>query len=139
MTRGRVCRLRLLLVLASAFILGSVSRGTCDNILLSQIRDFYSRIHECTVFYNFHTAGIEVTMSNISSILFCCHGNDLVNIRCRGNNCLLSSCLARVTSASNTILAFRQCLHSRCLANGYTPSHCIADDIVQSRLCKEIA
>jgi hypothetical protein len=37
--RGRVCRLQLLLVLASAVILGSDSRGTHGHILLSQIRD----------------------------------------------------------------------------------------------------
>jgi hypothetical protein len=37
--RQRVCRLQLLLVLASAVILGSESRGTRDHILLSQIRD----------------------------------------------------------------------------------------------------
>jgi hypothetical protein len=39
LTRERVCRLQLLLVLASAVILGSESRGTRDYILLSQIRD----------------------------------------------------------------------------------------------------
>jgi hypothetical protein len=39
MRRGRVCRLHLLLVLASAVILGSESRGTHDHILLSQIQD----------------------------------------------------------------------------------------------------
>jgi hypothetical protein len=38
MTRGWVCHLQLLLVLASAVILGSESRGTRDHILLSQIR-----------------------------------------------------------------------------------------------------
>jgi hypothetical protein len=38
LTRGRVCRLKLLLVLASAVILRSESRGTRDHILLSQIR-----------------------------------------------------------------------------------------------------
>jgi hypothetical protein len=37
--RGRVCRLKLLLVLASAVILRSESKGIHD-ILLSQIRDF---------------------------------------------------------------------------------------------------
>jgi hypothetical protein len=37
--RGRFCRLQLLLVLASAVILGSESRGTLDHILLSQIWD----------------------------------------------------------------------------------------------------
>jgi hypothetical protein len=40
LTRGWVCHLQLLLALASAFILGSEFRGTCDHILLPQIRDF---------------------------------------------------------------------------------------------------
>jgi hypothetical protein len=40
LTRGRVYHLQLLLVLASAVILGSESHGTCDHILLSQIREF---------------------------------------------------------------------------------------------------
>jgi hypothetical protein len=39
LTRGWVCRLQLLLILASAFILRSESRKTHDHILLSQIRD----------------------------------------------------------------------------------------------------
>jgi hypothetical protein len=39
MTRGRGCRLQLLLVLASAATLEYESRGTQDHILLSQIRD----------------------------------------------------------------------------------------------------
>jgi hypothetical protein len=39
LTRGRVCRLQLMLALASAIILGSECRGTHDHILLSQIRD----------------------------------------------------------------------------------------------------
>jgi hypothetical protein len=39
LTRRWVCRLQLLLVLASAVILRSDSRGTRDHILLSQIRD----------------------------------------------------------------------------------------------------
>jgi hypothetical protein len=43
LTRGRVCRLQLLLVLASAIILGSESRGTRGHILLSQFRDFLFR------------------------------------------------------------------------------------------------
>jgi hypothetical protein len=38
-TRGRVCRLQLLLSLASAVIFGSESRRTHSHILLSQIRD----------------------------------------------------------------------------------------------------
>jgi hypothetical protein len=43
LTRGQVCCLQLLLVLASTVILGSESRGTRDHILLSQIRDFSFR------------------------------------------------------------------------------------------------
>jgi hypothetical protein len=39
LTRGWVCRLQLLLVLARAVILRSESRGTQGHILLSQIRD----------------------------------------------------------------------------------------------------
>jgi hypothetical protein len=40
LTRGWVYHLQLLLDLASAVIFGSESVGTCDHILLSQIRDF---------------------------------------------------------------------------------------------------
>jgi hypothetical protein len=46
-------------------------------------------------------------------------------LRCRGNMCLLSRCLARITSASAIIPAFRQCLPSHCRANGHIPSHYI--------------
>jgi hypothetical protein len=43
--KGRVARLQLLMVLASAVIFGSDTRGTRDGILLSQIRDFpYHRL-----------------------------------------------------------------------------------------------
>jgi hypothetical protein len=40
LTRRRICRLQLLLALASAVILGSESRGTRYHILLSQIQNF---------------------------------------------------------------------------------------------------
>jgi hypothetical protein len=39
LTRGRVCRLQLLLALVGAAIYGSESRGTGAPLLLSQIRD----------------------------------------------------------------------------------------------------
>jgi hypothetical protein len=42
LTRGWVCRLQLLLVLANAIILSSESRRAPDHILLSQIRDSHS-------------------------------------------------------------------------------------------------
>jgi hypothetical protein len=43
LTRGRVCRLQLLLAIINVVIFGSEARGTRDNILLSQIRDFSFR------------------------------------------------------------------------------------------------
>jgi hypothetical protein len=43
LTRGRVCRLQLLLALARAVIFGSEPRRTRGHILLSQIRDFHFR------------------------------------------------------------------------------------------------
>jgi hypothetical protein len=49
LTRGWVCRLQLLLVLARAVILGSESRGTHDYILLSQIRDCLSLVDQVPV------------------------------------------------------------------------------------------
>jgi hypothetical protein len=39
LTRERVCRLQLLMIFASALILVSESRRTCDHMLLSQIRE----------------------------------------------------------------------------------------------------
>jgi hypothetical protein len=43
LTRGLVCRLQLLLAIASAVIVGSESRWTRNHILLLQIRDFHFR------------------------------------------------------------------------------------------------
>jgi hypothetical protein len=50
LTRGWVCRSQLLLVLASAVILKSESRGTHDHILLSQSRDSPNLDGQVTVF-----------------------------------------------------------------------------------------
>jgi hypothetical protein len=92
-----VSLLQLLLVLASAVIFGSESRGTDDHILLCQIREspnlggqvsvFISpmkrvarlypqalgllRINYMSFLYNFGTNRIENTISNSSSIILC--------------------------------------------------------------------
>jgi hypothetical protein len=50
LTRERVCRFLLLLVLASAVILGSESRGTHNHILLFQIRDSLNMEGQVPVF-----------------------------------------------------------------------------------------
>jgi hypothetical protein len=50
LTRGRVCRLQLLLALASSVILGSESRGTNDHILQSQIRDSPNLVDQVPIF-----------------------------------------------------------------------------------------
>jgi hypothetical protein len=82
-----------------------------------------SRIHECTEFYICYAAGVEVTMSYSSSVLLCYDGNAFVSIRCYGNKCLPSRCLAKVTSSSGIISVFGQCLPSRWLAVGHSLSH----------------
>jgi hypothetical protein len=50
LTRGWVCLLQLLLVLASAVILGPESSETNDRILLSQIRDYPNLVDQIPVF-----------------------------------------------------------------------------------------
>jgi hypothetical protein len=50
LTRERVCRLQLMLVLTSAVILGSESRETRDHILLSQIGDSFNLEGQVPVF-----------------------------------------------------------------------------------------
>jgi hypothetical protein len=50
LTRGRACRLQLLLVVFRAVIFGSESPGTRDHILLSQIQNFPSPENHALVF-----------------------------------------------------------------------------------------
>jgi hypothetical protein len=98
LTRGRFCRLQLLLALTSAVTRESESRGTHDHLLLSQIRDFPfrrllrlagSRLRYLTPhphgslstershvssLYNFGKNRIEITTSNSCYCVFirCC-------------------------------------------------------------------
>jgi hypothetical protein len=81
LTRGRICLLYMLLALASAFILGSKSRGTRDQILLSQIQDFpFCRFlfHYCA-FSRFRGNNIftELFPSNGSYTVACLHSSYL--------------------------------------------------------------
>jgi hypothetical protein len=93
LTRGRVCRLQLLLVLASVIFFGSDSHGTRNHNLLSQIRDFLFRcllrlaglrwrystppphgtdtISYVSFFYNFGANRIQITTPNGSCIILC--------------------------------------------------------------------
>jgi hypothetical protein len=50
LTRGRVCRLQLLLVFVSVIIIGTETRGTLDHILLSQIGDSPNLVGQVPVF-----------------------------------------------------------------------------------------
>jgi hypothetical protein len=129
LTRGRVSLLYMLLALSSAVFLGSESLGTRDH----QSRAEQSRaVAYCRQPATTVTLGIEprwdpwpyICSMSLSSVLLCCHGNAFVNIRCRGNKCLLSRCLEGMTSSSAVIPAFRQCFPSRCLADGHIPSQC---------------
>jgi hypothetical protein len=72
LTRRRVCRLQLLLVLASAVIVGPESSGTRDHILLSQIRDFpFRRLLRLAVLRRRHWTAIlaEASRSRSRSLL----------------------------------------------------------------------
>jgi hypothetical protein len=90
LTRGRVCRLQLLLALASAVILGSESRGTRDHIVLSQIRDFPFRRLLCIagLRWRYSTTpphGIDITQKSKvrSQNLIAIDGNSISKSWCR--------------------------------------------------------
>jgi hypothetical protein len=69
LTRERVCRLQLLLVLASKVIFGSESRGTCDHISLSPIRDFPFRrlLRLAGLWWRYSTPPLHGIMNSIKS------------------------------------------------------------------------
>jgi hypothetical protein len=74
----------------------SVWRILYEESLTDSLRGIWLPwIHKWTPFYNFQADRLEVAMSNISSVLLCCYGNAVVNIRYRGNMCLPSRCLAK--------------------------------------------
>jgi hypothetical protein len=59
--RGQICRLKLLLVLASAFILGPESRETHDDILPSQILELRNLENQVPLFISFWNRGPSYT------------------------------------------------------------------------------
>jgi hypothetical protein len=120
LTRGRVCHLQLLLILASAS-LGSESHGTRDHILPSQIWDFPFRrlLRLAGLRWRYSTAPSHVKRVVIipanplrvlswpcadcrqSTITY--SSSVILRIRCHGNSlpreqCLPSRCLARDVS-----------------------------------------
>jgi hypothetical protein len=129
LTRGRICHLQVLLVLASAVIFGSESRGTRDHILLSQIRDFLSVASYDSQGYGggirtrLHT-GLNELMNGLSfynsrrteerplqppvRVLVCsirCHGNVLtnfcgINVREFRGNALISTSVFLATKCA---------------------------------------
>jgi hypothetical protein len=65
LSRERVCRLQLLMGLASAVILGSHSRETRDHILHHSCLNY-----ESTALYNFHATRVEdTTLNSFSAVL----------------------------------------------------------------------
>jgi hypothetical protein len=106
--RGWVCRLQLLLVLASAVIPGSESRWTHDHILLSQIGDSPNLEGQVPVFISHrpsYTPGHLVPFS--SSPITLLH-TDLSNYR---TNCPAYNISARPSQKVATLLQFT----GRCL------------------------
>jgi hypothetical protein len=85
LTKRWVCRLQLLLVLASAVILRSESRGTHVHILLSQIRDSPNLKGQVPVFISpQEQGGVENIAFNGSSIVVCVSvaTGECLSIRC---------------------------------------------------------
>jgi hypothetical protein len=66
--RGRVCRLQLLLVLASAVIRGSESHGTHYHILLSQIRDSSNLEDQVPVFISPRNSVVQLYQQALGSL-----------------------------------------------------------------------
>jgi hypothetical protein len=108
LTRGWVCRLQLLLIIASAVILRSESCVTHDHILLSQIRDSPNLQGQIPVFISHGPSRNPVSNSNsiISSVVFA------------AGTCLPIRCL--VTGCLTPLFTFLSCGH--CTA---TPAHAI--------------
>jgi hypothetical protein len=70
LTRGRVCRLQLLLILVSGIILGYEPRGTHDRILLSQIRDYVNLESQVLVFISHWNMVAQLYPQALGSLLF---------------------------------------------------------------------
>jgi hypothetical protein len=68
LTRERVCRLQLLLVLARAVILGSEARCTRDHILLSQIWDSTNLEGQVPVFISHRNVLAQLYLQALGSI-----------------------------------------------------------------------
>jgi hypothetical protein len=81
LTRGRVCRLKFLLALASAVIFWSESRETRGHILLPQIRDFPFRRHGGGIRPRLHT-GISMTSDLWLGYLYSLEAVHRKHIRC---------------------------------------------------------
>jgi hypothetical protein len=68
LTIGRVCRLKLLLVLASAVILVFDFRGIHDHILLSQIRDSPNLEGQVPVFISSRNRAVQIYSEALRSL-----------------------------------------------------------------------
>jgi hypothetical protein len=115
LTRGRVCRLQLLLALVSAVILGSESSGTRDHILLSQIRNFpFRRLIRLSGLRWRYSHG-PYRKHRFQQLLHCCIGILLstgsVIVACLRSYCLATGVFAE-PFPKNDCLCW---LHSSCL------------------------
>jgi hypothetical protein len=132
LTRGRVCRLQLMLAFASAVILGSESLGTGDHIILSQIRDFnFRRLIRLAGLWR--RSSTQIPHGRIMTLLHLPGGpnigHHLKRFLCYSVlSVVMETCEplpSKWISASVTIPAFSRCLLNRCLANCHIPSQYI--------------
>jgi hypothetical protein len=75
LTRGWICRLKLLLALASAIILGSESRGTHDHILQSHIRDSPNLEGQVPVFISPRNRVLQLYSQALGSLFVASYGS----------------------------------------------------------------
>jgi hypothetical protein len=145
LTRGRVCRLQLLLALTSAVIVGSEPLGTRDRILLSQILDFPFRrllllagsrwrystppphgFSELTA----HSSRYIAAAWTIQKSQFCCCIRKTIEkmshliltspIHWRADCCLATSCKHSFIEIQLLLLRNVPCLQSCCLATRWS-------------------
>jgi hypothetical protein len=110
-TGERICRLQLLLALASAAILGSESRGTRDHILLPQIRDFpFPRL--------LRLAGLRWRYSTPPPHGILATDSRFIDSARTYRKCVSRVKMRRADHVENTVssLVAKACLERRCLA-----------------------
>jgi hypothetical protein len=127
LTRGRICRLQLLLAFASAVILAAESHGTLDHILLSQVETSLSVASYDSQGYGggirprLHT---EMSLECTNELPFITSTLPEYKSPCRTVNCPLLLCLLPRECLCYYSLPQKQVFSCRCPAMDYSVTIC---------------